>query len=120
MKDHEKTIAAMRHCAKEVGCDGCPCQNNADGCATIRKEAIEIIDELTAQLEQQSTARDLETIAQSHSEEIRKLHDELCRVNVEYERTQRELYEARKELATLRAIKATTEAFLGVKIDGQM
>ena len=120
MKDHKETIAAMRHCAKGVGCDGCPYQNNSDGCTTIRKEALEIIDELTVQLEQQNAPRDLETLAQSHSEEINALHDQLCKMSMEFERAQRELADTRRELIHLRTVKATAEAFLGVKIDGQM
>ena len=67
--------------------------------------------ELKARLEQPTTMPDYEA-------ECRKLEEELYRVNVEYERTQRELSEAQKELTYLRAIKAATEAFLGVKIDG--
>lgn len=119
MKDFEKIVEGLKWCAEE-SCEGCPYESMEDGCYILKSDAIKLIEEMKAQLEQPTTACDYELVAQSHSEEIRKLNDELCRVNVEYERTQRELYEAQKELATLRVIKATAEAFLGVKIDGQM
>lgn len=116
MNRNERFIEVMKGCVSNTGCEKCPHRGKSKCIDLLLTDAIE-------RLEKQSVpvgCVDHESIAQSHSEEIRKLHDELCRVNVEYERTQRELYEAQKELATLRAIKATTEAFLGVKIDGQM
>lgn len=117
MKDYKNILKALECCSAEgnAPCDECPYKEN--NCRQKDRDAIELIEEMKAQLEQPTTACDSEIIAQSHSEEIRKLNDELCRVNVEYERTQRELFEAERELKYLRVIKATTEAFLGVKID---
>lgn len=119
MKKYENITMALEICAEESAdrCDECPYVGK---CRELRTDAARLIEELVDRLERPIPSCDHESIAQSHSEEIRKLHDELCRVNVEYERTQRELHEVRKELAYLRAIKATAEAFLGVKIDGQM
>lgn len=117
MKDFEKIVKACEKCTSSPGCEGCPYENE-ECYDTFKKDVLGLITEMKARLEQPVQIN--EVAMQSHSEEIRKLNDELCRVNVEYERTQRELYEAQKELTTLRAIKATAEAFLGVKIDGQM
>lgn len=73
-------------------------------------EIVELIEETKNELERPMP--DYEAI--SH-----KLGEELERVEIEYERTQRELAEAQRELAYLRGVKATAEAFLGVKIDGK-
>lgn len=120
MKDFEKIVKALECCSAEgnAPCDECPYKEN--NCRQKDRDARELILELKAQLEQPTTACDHEIIAQSHSEEIRKLNDKLGKAEIAHERTQRELHEAQKELTYLRAIKATAEAFLGVKIDGQM
>lgn len=120
MKDFEKILKALECCAFEEKphCDKCP--YNENNCRQKDRDARALIEEMKAQLEQPTTACDSEIIAQSHSEEIRKLNDKLGEAEIAHERTQRELHEAQKELAYLRAIKATAEAFLGVKIDGQM
>lgn len=119
MKDYEKIVKALECCAKEGDshCDECPYIGN--NCRQKDSDARELILELKAQLEQ-PTECDHEIIAQSHSEEICKLHDKLCEAEIAHERTQRELAEAEQELKYLRAVKATAEAFLGRKIDGQM
>lgn len=116
MNRNERFIEIAKKCVRNEGCLGCPHSGKDDCVGLLMADAIERLEKQSAPV----GCVDHESIAQSHSEEIRKLNDELCRVNVEYERTQRELYEAQKELAYLRTIKATTEAFLGVKIDGQM
>ncbi len=116
MKDYEIIKLVERCVAGE--CVDCP-YTTAD-CSEVLERILELAKRQKAQLEQPTTACDHEIIAQSHSEEIRKLHDKLCEAEIAHERIQRELSEAQKELAYLRAIKATTEAFLGVKIDGQM
>lgn len=120
MKDFEKIVKALECCSAEgnAPCDECPYKEV--NCRQKDRDARELILELKAQLESPTTACDSEIIAQSHSEEIRKLNDKLGEAEIAHERTQRELHEAQKELAYLRAIKATAEAFLGVKIDGQM
>lgn len=120
MKDYEKVIKGLKVCAANVTCEECPYDGGRGGCTELRKHALELFEEMKAQLEQPATACDHESIAQSHSEEIRKLHDKLTDAEITLERTQRELSEAEQELKYLRTIKATTEAFLGVKIDGQM
>ena len=117
MKNFEKIVQACKICVESEGCDGCP---YADGsCAPdLRKDVLNLITEMKTELDR--PVQDYESLAQSHSEEIRKLHDKLSKAEIVHERTQRELYEAQKELTYLRAVKATAEAFLGVKIDGQM
>lgn len=120
MKDCEKVIQALKICADDYfGCTECPYNDKSNGeCSSkLKLDACELIEELKAQLEQ-PTKCNCESIAQSHSEEISKLHDKLAVAEIALERTQRELAEAEQELKYLRAVKATTEAFLGVKIDG--
>lgn len=112
MKDYGKIVEALKICADDnFGCANCPYNDGDNGkCSNKMKlDALELIEEMKAQLEQPTTACDYEAI--SH-----KLEEELERVEIENERIQRELSEAQKELAYLRAVKATTEAFLGVKI----
>jgi chromosome segregation ATPase len=121
MKDFEKIVESLDICANNPDCSKCAYENagNKISCHDVLKQdALALIKELKAQLEQPTTACDSEIIAQNHSEEIRKLHDKLADAEITLERTQRELAEAEQELKYLRAVKATTEAFLGVKIDG--
>ena len=113
MKDYEKVIKGLKVCAANGTCEECPYDGGRVGCIELRKEALELLEEMKAQLEQPTTACDYEA-------ECRKLNDELCKVSVELERYQRECAEAQRELAFLRAVKATAEAFLGRKINGQM
>lgn len=115
LKDFEREIAAIKHCAKDLGCDSCPYHNDTTGCGTLRVKTAELIDFL---MSPPPTACDYEAIAQSHSEEIKKLHDKLSKAETVHERTQHELREARKELIALRAVRDTVEAFLGRKING--
>lgn len=107
MNRNERFIEIAKKCSRGEDCLGCPYRSKKDCVGLLLTDAIE-------RLEKQSAP----TVMPDCETECRRLNDELCRVNVEYERTQRELHEVRKELAYLRAIKATTEAFLGVKIDG--
>lgn len=106
MKDFEKTVKAMELCALEdvERCEECPYEHR---CQKLKADAVEMLQEMKA--------RNYEYSVENH-----KLRDKLADAEITLERTQRELYESQKELAYLRAIKATTEAFLGVKIDGQM
>lgn len=108
MKNYESIMMALEICAEESAdrCDECPYVGK---CRELRTDAARLIEELVDRLEHPTTACDYE--ATSH-----KLGEELERVEIENERIQRELSEAQKELAYLRAVKATTEAFLGVKI----
>ena len=115
MKDCE-IINAYERCTYSQGCEDCP-YRDCDSCIDrLMEDALGLLKKLN----ETTTACDHEIIAQSHSEEIRKLHDKLADAEITLERTQRELFEAERELKYLRAIKATVEAFLGVKIDGQM
>lgn len=109
MNRNERFIEIAKKCVRNEGCLGCPHSGKDDCVGLLMADAIE-------RLEKQSAP----TVMPDYEAECRRLNDELCRVNVEYERTQRELADAQNELAYLRAIKATAEAFLGVKIDGQM
>lgn len=119
MKDYEKIVKAMELCAKEDIdlCEECP---YTGCCQKMKTDAVELFEEMKAQLEQPKTACDYELTFKAYEADIRKLNDELSRVNAEYERTECDLHRAEVELIHLRAVKATAEAFLGVKIDGQM
>ena len=129
MEKYNKILTACKWCIDSPGCDGCPYHHIEDGCVQLKKDIIELFEEMKAQPDR--PVQDNEALLQSHSEEIRKLYDKLSgeihklnnklsEAEIAHERTQRELAEAQKELAYLRAVKATAEAFLGAKIDGQM
>ncbi len=105
MKDRE-IMEAFERCTYSQGCEKCPYYGNESCIDALIEDAFELCKKL---YEQPTTACDYEAI--SH-----KLGEELERVEIENERIQSELSEAQKELAYLRAVKATTEAFLGVKI----
>lgn len=117
MTDYEKLMKALECCSAEGSerCEECPYTNK---CRQKDKDAIELILELKAQLEQ-PVNDGAECTAMPNYEEInRKLEDKLCKAECEHERTQRALSEMQKELEYLRAVKATAEAFLGRKIEG--
>lgn len=114
MNRNERFIEIAKKCVRNEGCLDCPYSGKGDRLDLLITDAIERLEKQSAPV----GCVDHESLAQSHSEEIRKLHDKLADAEITLERTQRELYEAQKELACLRVIKATTEAFLGVKIDG--
>ncbi len=119
MKTYEEIIKSLESCTNQsVGCDDCVYDTMDSGCTQLKKDALKMLKELKAQLEQPVQIN--EAAMQSHSEEICKLNDELCKVSMELERYQRECAEAQRELTHLRAVKATAEAFLGRKINGQM
>jgi hypothetical protein len=119
MKEYEKVVNGLKQCLnRAVECEGCPYEEKCNGCMEMKADALALIEEMKAQLEQPTIACDYELTFKAYDADICKLNDKLSRVNVEYERTQCELAEAQKELTVLRAVKATTEAFLGVKIDG--
>ena len=111
MKDRE-IINAYERFTYSQGCEDCP-YRDCDSCIDRLMEdtwgVLKKLNEPTAEC-------NYEALTQSHSEEIRKLNDKLADAEITLERTQRELTDAEQELAYLRAIKATTEAFLGVKI----
>lgn len=114
MNRNERFIEVMKRCVTNTGCEKCPHRGKSNCLDLLLTDAIERLEKQSAPV----GCVDHESIAQSHNEEIRKLHDKLADAEITLERTQREFYEAQKELAYLRAVKATTEAFLGVKIDG--
>lgn len=114
MKNFEKIVKACERCISSPRCEGCPYEHE-ECYDTFKRDVLGLITEMKAQLEQPTTACDHESIAQSHSEEIRKLHDKLADAEITLERTQRELNEAEQELKYLRAFAATVEAFLGGK-----
>lgn len=109
MRRNERFIEVAKYCMNDEGCDKCPYNGKADCINLLLADAIERLEKQSVPLEQPTVMPDYEAI--SH-----KLGEELERVEIENERIQSELSEAQKELAYLRAVKATTEAFLGVKI----
>lgn len=114
MKDYE-VIATLERCVKD-DCKNCPFREREDDCMGIVNHALSLIKEQKTKLEQPTPIES--KIIHKYDEQLCKLNDELCKVGIEYERTQCELAEAREELTYLRAVKATAEAFLGRKIDG--
>lgn len=114
MNRNERFIEVMKRCVTNTGCEKCPHSGEDECVGLLMADAIERLEKQSAPV----GCVDHESIAQSHNEEIRKLHDKRADAEITLERTQRELAEAEQELKYLRAIKATTEAFLGVKIDG--
>ena len=104
MKDRKKIIKALELCTSSDPdkCDKCP---YGDNCDEADKDALALIKELLER-------------PVPNDEKICKLHDQLCCVTLERDRAYADLAEAQKELTVLRAVKATAEAFLGVKIDG--
>lgn len=112
MKEYEKVVNGLKQCLnRAVECEGCPYEEKCNGCMEMKADALALIEELQAQLEQPKITVDYESIAQTHSEELRMALAECDRVRTD-------LHRAEVELIHLRAVKATAEAFLGVKIDG--
>lgn len=97
-------------------CEDCPYTTN--DCSEVLERLLELAKRQKAQLEQPVIAGEECTAMPNYEEINRKLEDKLCKAEIEHERTQRELYEAQRELEYLRAVKATAEAFLGRKIEG--
>lgn len=115
MKDAEQIIRALEICAhNDKTCRECPYEGDKMCHITSKLDAVALIRKLT---EPPTTECDYEAIAQIHSEEIRKLNDQLRTSCVAYEGVYQDLVDAQKELTVLRAVKATAEAFLGVKIN---
>lgn len=105
MNRNERFIEVAKKCVRNEGCLGCPHSGKDDCVGLLMADAIE-------RLEKQSEPIS-ENIAQSHSEEISKLNDELCRVTMERDNALRDLAETKHELIHLRTIKSVVEAFLG-------
>ena len=119
MKDYEKIAEALTHCGHDMLCEDCPYKAVSDCTRQLNDDAVRLIEELVDRLEQpKTTATDV--IIPNYESENRKLNDKLCEAEIALERYQRECAEAQRELAYLRAVKATAEAFLGRKINGQM
>lgn len=113
MMRNERFVKIAKNCLNDGGCYNCPYENRGSDCYKL------LMTDVIERLEKQSApvgCVDHESLAQSHSEEIRKLHDKLAEAEIAHERTQRELAEAQRELTHLRTIKSVVEAFLGVKI----
>jgi hypothetical protein len=113
MKEHEIFEKAER-CVLG-NCKDCP--YTTEDCSNVLKNLLELAKRYKAQLEQPTTAGAECAVMPNYEEINRKLEDKLCKAEIEHERTQRDLYEAQRELAHLRAVKATAEAFLGRKIE---
>ena len=116
MKDYEDIVKALKCCATEpvANCDVCPYKES--NCRQKDRDALKLIEERKAELEQPKIGCDYELTLKAYETDIRKLTNKLSEAEIAHERTQRELAEAQNELIRLRAIKATTEAFLGREI----
>lgn len=106
-------IEWLERCVKD-DCDNCPYRYDSEACLGITAWALDLIKYQMARLD--TLVND--SAAMPNYEEInRKLEEKLCEAEIVHERIQRDLSEAQKELAHLRAVKATAEAFLGRKIE---
>lgn len=115
MKDYENVIKALKLCASSDPdkCEQCPYNEKCD---SLEMDVVEVMERMKAELDRPMP--DYSHITKQYDAEVCKLNEKLTVAEISLERTQRELSEAQKELTYLRAIKATTEAFLGGKIDG--
>ena len=118
MKKYEKVITACKWCIEHHLCIDCPYYETEEGCIGLKKDTIEVLESMKAELEQPTAMLNYEAENHGLNAELRKLSNKLSEAEIAHERTQRELAEAQNELVYLRAVKATAEAFLGVKING--
>lgn len=109
MNRNERFIEIAKKCVRNEGCLGCPHSGKDDCVGLLMADAIERLEKQSAPV----GYVDHESLAQSHSEEIRKLNDELCCCTMERDRARADLDKAQYELAHLRTIKSVVEAFLG-------
>ncbi|MBQ2241483.1 MAG: hypothetical protein II319_05025 [Clostridia bacterium] len=118
MKDYETIIKTLKLCTDlSKDCDNCPYADEPDACKRVKIDAVKLLEEMKAALEQPTTAGAECAVMPNYEEINRKLEEKLCEAEIDHERAQRSLYEAQEELAYLRAVKATAEAFLGRKIE---
>lgn len=133
MKENELFEIAER--CVHGSCEGCG--HKAADCDNVLKNLLELAKTYKAELEQLKISgaecavmpdyeaedrsnvlkNNLELAKQYYEEINRQLEEKLCVAEIDHERIQRDLFEAQKELAHLRAVKATAEAFLGRKIE---
>lgn len=100
MKDYE--IVEVLECCVKEDCANCPFRDDSDGCLSMTARAFDLIKRQKEQLERPVDG---------------SLNDKLCEVTIELERQNRYIADLQHEIAYLRAIKATAEAFLGRKIE---
>lgn len=98
MKNYEDILKALECCAYAAPehCDVCPYKDN---CAQKDKDAIALIEEMKAKLDDMS----------DYEGENDRLRDENLRLNTQID-------EMREELVFLRAVKAVVEAAFGREI----
>lgn len=104
MKNYEDILKALECCAYAAPehCDVCPYKDN---CAQKDKDAIALIEEMKAKLDDRSKP----TAMPDYEVEYNRLHCENNQLHIE-------LAEMREELIFLRAVKAAAEAFFGREI----
>lgn len=123
MKDYEKIVKSLEHClSKNLECDGCPYEEKCSGCAEMKADALALIKEMKAQLDATTPdpaacAPDYKAECDRLKKECCKLNDQLCRVTMDCDRAYADRNEMQSELDSLRAVRATAEAFLGRKIE---
>ena len=123
MKNYEKVVNGLEQCLnRAVECEGCPYEENCNTCMAMKADALALIKEMKAQLDATTPdpaacAPDYKAECDRLKKECCKLNDALCRVTMDYERVCADRAEMESELDSLRAVRATAEAFLGRKIE---
>ena len=127
MKDFEKIVKSLERCnAGANKCDGCAYNDPlyAPSCGKcLVNDAIKLLKEMKTQLDAvkkpdpEACATNYEAECRRLEKELCKLNDALCRVTMDYERACADRAEMQSELDSLRAVRATAEAFLGRKIE---
>ena len=96
MKDYE--IIKVLECCVREDCKNCPYSNSEDDCMAMTTKALDLIKKQKELLDRPVDG---------------SLNDKLCEVTIELERQNRYIADLQNELAYLRGVKATAEAFLG-------
>lgn len=110
MENYEKVIRGLEFCLdKKVECEGCPYEEECNGCMEMKSDALALIEHLKARLDAIKKP-DPATCAPDYKAEYDRLKIECCKLNDQLCRMQ-------SELDSLRAVRATAEAFLGRKIE---
>lgn len=119
MKTYEEILKGLECCSEPEAarCVECPYHEESD-CRKKDKDAIKLILELKAQLEQPVIAGEKCTAMPNYEEMYNRLEKEVCVITHERNLAYAERDQAQQELYYLRAVKATAEAFLGRKIEG--
>jgi hypothetical protein len=114
MTDHEIIKLAERCVAGE--CTDCPYSN--EDCPDVLERTLAIAKRLKAQLEQPVTAGEERAVMPDYERKCSELEADIRSLTFERDCVNAELANTQTELAFLRAVKATAEAFLGRKIEG--